>query len=60
MTIDRNVVIEVDRENFFLIKTAVEKYLRMWTGGDAEEQLRLQYLQKEMLRTALEIQFEDD
>ena len=60
MTIDRNVVIEVDRENFFLIKVAVEKYLRMWTGGDAEEQLRLQYLQKEMLRTALEIQFEDD
>ena len=60
MTIDRNVIIEVDKENFFLIKVAVEKYLRMWTGGDAEEQLRLQYLQKEMLRTALEIQFEDD
>ena len=60
MTIDRNVIIEVDKENFFLIKTAVEKYLRMWTGGNQEEQVRLHYLQKEMLRTALELQFDDD
>ena len=47
-------------EDLHLIYKSVSVHLDKWTGGDPEEQERLQYLKNFLYRIALEYKFQID